>query len=154
MTHYAPSLLALAAFAGAATGCGTLGTGDSLGLDGGNKGVRTILPNKTLHLAPSVQIPLEGLLLGAALYWYVDPLAPNWQVGETALAPDRYRIALKQKPFVSGGEGEADMVFKRRAEQLARDHGRAGYVILDYHSGVESALPLSYRVANGTVLLR
>jgi hypothetical protein len=135
-------------------GCGTLGSSKPLGQDSRGDGVKTVVPNKTLHVAPSVQIPLEGLLLGAAVYWYVDPLAPNWQVEETRLSPDRYRIALRRKPITNGGDGEADAVFRRRAEQLVRDQRKSEFVILEFSTGIESTLPFSQRVATGVVLLR
>jgi len=145
-----PCILVLAALAG----CGTLGSGDPLGTDGSGKGVKTIVPNKSVSLAPSLQVPLEGLLLGAAVYWYVDPLAPNWQVQEARLGPDLYRIELRRKPVASGGDGEANALFRRRAEQLARDQGHAGYDILEFQTGIDSTLPLARRVASGVVQLR
>jgi hypothetical protein len=135
-------------------GCGTLGSSKPLGQDPSGDGIKTVVPNKTLHVAPSVQIPLEGLLLGAAVYWYVDPLAPNWQVEETRLSADRYRIALRRKPITNGGDGEADAIFRRRAEQLARAQGKAEFVILEFNTGIESTQPFSQRVATGVVLLR
>lgn len=135
-------------------GCGTLGSSKPLGQDPRGDGVKTVVPNKTLHVAPSAQIPLEGLLLGAAVYWYVDPLAPNWQVEETRLSADRYRIALRRKPVTNGGDGEADAIFRRRAEQLAHDQGKAEFVILEFNTGIESTLPFPQRVATGVVLLR
>lgn len=135
-------------------GCGLLGKGSPVGEDGGGRGIKTIVANRTINISPSVQVPLEGVLLGAAVYWYVDPLAPNWQVEETRISDDRYRLFLRRKPVTTGGDGEADAVFRRRAEQLARDHGRAEYVILEYSTGIESTLPFSQRVASGVVLLR
>lgn len=136
------------------TGCGTLGRGSPQGPNGDGSSMKTIVPNKSVNLAPSLQIPIEGLLLGAAVYWYVDPLAPNWQVHETQLAADRYRIALRRKPVASGGEGEAESIFRRRAEQLAREHDRPGYDILEFETGIESTLPFAQRVAGGVVQLR
>lgn len=136
-------------------GCGGIfSKGSPLGVDGNGDGVRTLVPNRTVNVSPSVQIPVEGVILGAAVLWYVDPLAPNWSVGETRLSADRYRIALRQKPVTNGGDGEAHAVFLRRAEQLARDHGKAGYEVLEFNTGIESALPFPYRVASGVVKLR
>lgn len=138
----------------ALAGCGTLASDSPLGNDPAGDRIRTIVPNKRLSVAPSLQIPLEGLLLGAAVYWYVDPLSPNWQVEETRLAPDLYRISLRRKPIVSGGDGEADAVFRRRAEQLRRDSGREHYTIVEFDTGIESKLPFAHRVASGVVQLR
>lgn len=138
----------------ALAGCDTLGKGSPLGTDGAGDEVKTIVSNRTLNISPSLQIPVEGLLLGAAVYWYVDPFAPNWEVGETRLSEGRYRIALRRKPIASGGDGEADAVFRRRAEQLAQGQGRAEYVILEFSTGIESRLPFAQRVATGVVQLR
>ena len=136
-------------------GCGgTLGKGSALGVDGNGDGIRTFVPNRTVNVAPSVQIPLEGVLLGAAVIWYVDPLAPNWQVEETRLSLDRYRIALRRKPVTNGGDGEANAIFRRHAEQITRDQGKAGYEVIEFNTGIESTLPFAYRVASGVVVLR
>ncbi len=143
----------LALFIAGLAGCHTMSKGPSLGGDGAGEEVKTIVSNRSINISPSLQIPVEGLLLGAAVYWYVDPLAPNWQVAETRLADDRYRIALRRKPITSGGDGEAEALFKRRAEQLARDHGRGQYVVIEYTTAIESTLPFSYRTATGVVLL-
>jgi len=107
-----------------------------------------------LQISKSLSIPLEGLALGVALYLVVDPLSPNWQVEESRIAADRFRIALRRKLFSSGGDGEASQVFNRRAEQLARDHGHAGYTILEFSEGIESALPVAQRVSSGVIRLQ
>jgi hypothetical protein len=146
----APVVVLMAGLAG----CGTLSSSKPLGQDPSGDGIKAVVPNKALNVSHSVQIPLEGLLVGAAVYWYVDPLAPNWQVEETRLSPDRYRIALRRKPITNGGDGEADAVFRRRAEQLVRDQRKSEFVILEFSTGIESTLPFSQRVATGVVLLR
>jgi len=135
-------------------GCGALGSGKPLGQDPRGDGIKTAVPNKAVNVSPSVQIPLEGLLVGAAVYWYVDPLAPNWQVEETRLSVDRYRIALRRKPVTNGGDGEANAIFRRRAEQIALDQGKAGYEVLEFNTGIDSTLPFPQRVASGVVQLR
>lgn len=132
-------------------GCGTLSTGPGLGQDASGDGIKAIVPNKTLNLAPSAQIPLEALVVGAAIFWYVDPLAPNWQVAEQRVSQDTFRIDLRRKPIVSGGDGEAHQLFERRAGQLARDYGKGHYEVMEYTSGIESTLPFSRRIASGTV---
>jgi hypothetical protein len=135
-------------------GCGMLGKGSSLGVDGAGEGVKTIVSNRSLNVSSSLQIPLEGLLLGAAVYWYVDPLAPNWQVEERKMSEGRYRIALRRKPITTGGDGEAEKIFLRRADQLARDLGRTGFTVVQFETGIESAIPFAYRIASGVIELR
>lgn len=134
-------------------GCGTLRNDGSLGTDSSGNGIKPMIPNKSLQLSKSLSIPLEGLVLGTALYLVVDPLSPNWRIEESRLGGDRFRIALRRKLFASGGEGEAMQIFRRRAEQLARDHGDRGYTVLEYSEGIESTLPVAQRVAYGVVRL-
>jgi len=135
-------------------GCGTLSKNASPGSDSAGDEIKTIIPNKSLNLSKSLQIPLEGLLLGVAVYLVVDPLSPNWRIEESRIGKDGFRIALRRKPFASGGEGEAMQVFQRRAEQIARDHGHAEYTILEFTEGIESTLPVAQRVSYGVIRLK
>ncbi|MBK7355540.1 hypothetical protein [Propionivibrio sp.] len=82
-----------------------------------------------------------------------DPLAPNWSIEEQMLNEDTYYLSLKAKSFRTGGDGEAMQVLKRRALQLQRERGYAGYRILDYSEGIESSTPLTHRVSEGTIQL-
>jgi len=135
-------------------GCGALRHDGSLGSDSAGDSIKPMIPNKSLQLTKSLSIPLEGLLLGAALYLVVDPLSPNWQIEESRIAEDRFRIALRRKLFASGGDGEASQVFQRRADQIALDRGYAGYTILEFTEGIESALPVAQRVSYGVIRLK
>jgi hypothetical protein len=122
-------------------------------VDASGNAVRTLIPNKALDLSSGVVLSVENILLGAALYWAVDPLAPNWQLAQAPLGADQLRISLRKKRFASGGDGEAAQVFARCAERVARDGGYAGYTVMEYTEGVESTLPLAQRVAQGVVRL-
>jgi hypothetical protein len=93
--------------------------------------------------------------VAAAVSFYViyDPLAPNWSIEEKPLNEDTYFLALRAKSFRTGGDGEAIQILKRRALQLQREKGYAGYHILDYSEGIESSTPLTHRVSEGTIQL-
>lgn len=134
-------------------GCGTLGKDGLLATDGSGSEIKPLIPNRSLHISKSLSVPLEAMAVGAVLYLVLDPLSPNWRIEESRIAVDRYRIALRRKPFASGGDGEAAQVFNRRAEQLARDHGHAGYSILEFSEGIDSALPVAQRVSSGVIRL-
>ncbi|MGP1675552.1 MAG: hypothetical protein ACTS6J_00155 [Burkholderiales bacterium] len=121
--------------------------------DAAGNPVSTLIPNKSFNLTPGVALSVENILLGAALYWAVDPLAPNWQLEQAQLGADSVRISLRKKRFASGGDGEAAQVFARRAAQLARVGGYAGYTVMEYTEGIESTLPLAQRVAQGVIRL-
>ncbi len=89
----------------------------------------------------------------ALLYIIYDPLAPNWSIEERALNEDTFYLFLRAKSFRVGGDGEAMQVVKRRALQLQREKGFAGYRILDYSEGIESSTPLTRRFSEGTIQL-
>ncbi len=119
--------------------------------DAAGNPVSTLIPNQTLNLTRTVSLTPETLLLGTALFWAVDPLAPNWQLQRAPAGPDRVRISLRKKRFTSGGEGEAGQLFSRHAEQLAREGGYSGFTVMEYTEGIESTLPLAQRVAQGVI---
>lgn len=144
------SAICLAAFMSA--GCSAI-TSNPSATDASGNSVSTLIPNKTFNLTPAVGLSVDNILLGAALYWAIDPLAPNWQLQQASLGADRVRISLRKKRFTSGGDGEAAQLFARRAEQVARDGGYAGYTVMEYTEGVESTLPLAQRVSQGVIHL-
>jgi len=112
-----------------------------------------LIPDKTLNISPSVTPTLEGLVAGAIVLIVIDPLAPNWKIEQSQLAPERFELALMKKRFTTGGDGEAWQVFQRRAAQIARDNGAAGYRVVEFSEGVESHVLIARRVARGVVEL-
>ena len=145
--------LAAACLAAAVTaGCAAVSSNPGA-IDASGNAVSTLITNKSLNLTPALALSVENMLLGAALYWAVDPLAPNWALEQAQLGAERVRISLRKKRFTSGGDGEAAQVFARRAEQVARAGGYAGYTVMEYTEGIESTLPLAQRVAQGVIRL-
>ena len=128
----------------AAGGCSSLD-------NGGPSNV--VIPNQTLNISKSLIVSAESIAAGALLFVIVDPLAPNWQIEQTRIDENRFRIALRKKRFTSGGDGEVTQVFYRRAEQLAHDNGSARYRVVEFSEGVESTLPIAQRVARGVIEL-
>lgn len=111
-----------------------------------------IIPNASVKLTPNLSLSLETMLIGAAVYFFVDPLAPNWAGEMRRVSDDTFSIALHSKRFRStGGDGEAGRVFRRNAEQIVREGGFGGYDILAYSEGIESELIGAYRYAEGTI---
>lgn len=126
--------------AGFLAGCGSTGTARS-----------PLIADESLFVSKSLTIPAESAILGAAVFFIVDPLAPNWQVEAQRIDEDRFRISLRRKRFSAGGDGEAAQVFQRQAEKIARDGGFAGYQVIEYTEGIESALPVAQRVSQGVI---
>jgi hypothetical protein len=116
-----------------------------------------IIADKSVLLSPGAHISYEGLagaaLVGAAVWYLADPMAPTWGIARKKLAEDRYLIDLRQKRFAVGGDGEAEQVFERAAHALAHENGFAGYTVLSYTEGIESGPLLSQRVSRGVVQL-
>ena len=116
----------------------------------------SLLPAASLRVTESTVVSLESLAgyAGAsAAAWVVhDPLAPNWHIEEAQLAPDRYLLSLAMKRIAAGGEGEARVVFHRRATRLAAAAGYEGYEVLSYSEGIDSLLP-ARRVGEGVIRL-
>jgi hypothetical protein len=138
------ALVAAAAFALALAGCSTIDEDSPT----------TLIPNKTLNISPSLTIPAETLAAYGIIYWFVDPLAPNWRVQVEALGEQRFRVAMTMKRFIIGGEGEVLPVLTRTAEKLRRDTQSREFVILELSEGIESRVPIAQRVAHAVVQLR
>lgn len=113
-----------------------------------------LIPNKALQITSGKALPLvELLVVPLAIYLVYDPLAPNWEIEESRLGEDTYRLALTMKRFHTGGAGESIQLVKRRGEQLARQAGYGNYVLLDYTEGIESQTLGARRVAQTTIKL-
>lgn len=150
-------LLPIIALCCALAGCGTLNYPGPTGISGDLPAQGPILPDTTLNLTKSVQIPLDklvvwGLYAGAA-YLILDPLAPNWEIEQAAFPDSRYHFSLRMKRLYSGGAGESRMVFHQRAKELMRQGGYDGYQVLEYSESLESSLLGSQRVTQGVIQL-
>jgi hypothetical protein len=89
--------------------------------------------------------------IGAAAYYIVDPLAPNWEVAHKQIGDTRYRIDLRMKRFHLGADGESDQVFKRHAEELAQRMGNGEYRLVAYSEGIDSNMTVPQRWGRGVI---
>ena len=110
-----------------------------------------LIPNRALELSRSVSIPADVIALGVGLYVVIDPLAPNWRVEQRDLGNGRYAIAMTKKRFTTGGDGESPQIFRRRVDQLQREHGFASYEVIEFSEGIESNVLIAQRVSRGVV---
>lgn len=138
-------------------GCSALDYPGPTSLNGQFPAQGPIIPDTTLNLTKSIQIPLDKVVswgLYAGIAWMVlDPLAPNWEI-EQASFPDRYyHLSLKMKRVYSGGAGEARVVFHKRAKDLMRRNGFDTYSVVEYTESLESSVLGSQRVAQGVIQL-
>lgn len=117
----------------------------------------TTIPNYTLKVAPSISLALEKVIYWGALagvaYYVLDPLAPNWDIEEAPLGENHIHFSLRMKRYYSGGAGEAQALFHRRAKELMRLNGFDGYKVVEYQESLDSSILGSQRIASGVVML-
>ncbi len=162
--------LLLAVLATVLTGCATPAADGSSSAalipEGGEVRIASDLSYTTKELvaAPVTLIALNGILDKSLdqllpftqpilLYFVYQPFAPNWRVEEARLNEDTYYLRLQAKRFRTGGDGEAMLVLKRRAQQLQHAGGYVAYRLLDYSEGIESGTPVAQRYSHGIVQL-
>lgn len=116
-----------------------------------------LIPDKTIELTPALKLSLAGVVSGAlvlgAIHTIYDPLAPNWEIEESRISEDTFRLSLKMKRYHTGGAGESIQVARRRAEQLQGVLGYGSYRLLEFSEGIESQTLGARRVAEGTIKL-
>jgi hypothetical protein len=92
-----------------------------------------------------------GAAMGAvAVYESKDGFL--WEVEDQLIAPDTYRLTVKQGKFKVGGQGEARIYFQRRAEEIVGVQGCSGYTTLEYNESLSSdILSIPQRVTDGVI---
>lgn len=92
----------------------------------------------------------ELVALGAVVYYSHDGF--RWDVEDRRLGPDLYRITVRQGRLTRAGQGEAEPIFRRRAEEIAAVNGCAGYTVLEFSQGLEhDPLGVPRRVSEGMI---
>lgn len=104
------------------------------------------------HVGPATNLRLAAAAAALAYVVY-DPLAPNWAIEERILDRETYVLSLRAKGFRIGGDGESALIVRRRAAQLQRERGSAGFRIVDFVEGIESSTPVTRRYAEGVIQL-
>jgi hypothetical protein len=116
-----------------------------------------LIPDQVIRLTAKTSVSLSNLATGAlivgAIQMVYDPLAPNWEIEEARVTEDTYRFSLKMKRYHTGGAGESIQILKRRAAELQREQGYAGYLLMEYTEGIDSHTIGARRVADGTIKL-
>lgn len=76
----------------------------------------------------------------------------TWEVEDHLIAPDTYRLTVKQGKFKTGGQGEARIYFRRRAEEIVGVQGCTGYTTLEYNESlISDLLSIPQRVTEGVI---
>lgn len=116
-----------------------------------------IITNTVINVTDTLALQLDKLIYwgahAAVAYLITDPLAPNWEIEQAAFPDNYYHFSLKMKRYYSGGAGEANEVFHRRAKDLMRQGGYDGYQVAEYSEGIESSVLGSQRVSHGVIRL-
>jgi hypothetical protein len=120
-------------------------------------GCSPIIPSRTIELTEAATFTAADALMvvavAGAVYYVVDPLAPNWEIRETKLSATRYRIEMRKKRITTGGDGESIELFHRHAETITAQAKAPGYTILSWTEGVESEFPIARRWTRGVIEL-
>jgi hypothetical protein len=115
-----------------------------------------IIPEAAVQITRDHSLTAEELIVVAGVsylaYKLIDPFAPNWKISEAKLGNDQYALSMRMKHLYTGGAGEARQVFVRRAEQLVRELGYAGYEIVRYSESIDSGL-VPRRTGEGVIML-
>lgn len=115
-----------------------------------------LIPDQNLVIAsgPAGKVPVGAALLAGAMYWYYDPLAPNWTLRETYVGQYTYTLFLEMKRFNTGGDGEALPIIRRRAQELQQQTpGIRGHRLENIRQGIESHVLGARRYAEATIIL-
>lgn len=94
--------------------------------------------------------PGQAVLGAIVVYYAIDGF--TWEVEDRRIADDKYRLTVKQGKLKEGGQGEAEVYFKRRAEEIAVAQGCDGYTILELTQSLYSdILNVPQRVTEGVI---
>jgi hypothetical protein len=80
-----------------------------------------------------------------------DLLWPGWRVEVVQLDEERFRLELRMRALITGGEGEVGQVFRRSAQRIVDDGGYAGYSVIRFEEGVDSGFLVGRRSARGEI---
>lgn len=116
-----------------------------------------VIPAASIRISEGYAVSLEKIVtvagVAAAVYLVLDPLAPNWQIEQANLPDDNFLFALRMKRFHTGGDGEARQVLHRRARELARSQGYAGYEVVRFEEALDSAMLGTQRTVEAEIRL-
>jgi len=112
-----------------------------------------LVPDYSIPISRSLSIPLEAAIGAAVVYWFVDPLGPNWEVAERRMSPTLVHLSLRRKRLATGGDGEPPQIVRRRATELALKAGFGGYEIVEYSESTDSETIGARRVTTALVKL-
>ncbi len=136
---------------------GMLGPTDARAQSSSSNLVGPMLTSSRLRLSAHASIALDklvgwGIFLGVA-YYILDPLAPNWEIEETPLGDQHVHYLLTMRRLHNGGDGEARVIFHRRAKEIMRLNEFDAYEVVEYSERLDSSMVGSQRVAEGVVKL-
>ncbi len=115
----------------------------------------SLVPNSSQikqQIGISTPLKVKEIVIGAiVLYYAKDGFV--WEVEDRMIAPDTYRLSVKQgKLKGGGGQGEARIYFQRRAESIASVQGCSGYTTLEYNESlISDFLNIPQRVTEGVI---
>lgn len=102
------------------------------------------------ELGVSTPLKLKEVVIGAIVIYYAKD-GFIWEVEDRLIAPDTYRLTVKQGKLI-GGQGAARQYFQRRAENIASVQGCTGYTTLEYNESlINDYFNVGQRVTEGVI---
>lgn len=80
-----------------------------------------------------------------------DLRIPGWEVTVTQIDEQRFRLHLRMRTLINGGDGEARTAFLRSAREIVDAGGYAGYDVLRYEERIDAGLFFGRRGASGEI---
>lgn len=80
-----------------------------------------------------------------------DLMIPGWEVKVVQVDEQRFRLHLRMRPLITGGDGEARTAFLRSAREIVDAGGYAGYDVVRYEENIDSGLFFARRGASGEI---
>src|SRR5690606_8315852 len=80
-----------------------------------------------------------------------DLRIPGWEVKVTRLDERRFRLDLRMRTLINGGDGEARTAFLRSAREIVDSGGYAAYDVLRYEESIDAGLFFARRGARGEI---
>lgn len=80
-----------------------------------------------------------------------DLMIPGWEVKVVQVGEQRFRLHLRMRPLITGGDGEARTAFLRSAREIVDAGGYAGYDVVRYEETIDSGMFFARRGASGEI---
>ncbi|MDX5362862.1 MAG: hypothetical protein LPJ91_01725 [Pseudazoarcus pumilus] len=109
------------------------------------------MPSQTAETTAATEAPPPAGTRTPVWAAIPDLMIPGWEVKVTQVDEQRFRLRLRMRPLLTGGDGEARTAFLRSAREIVDAGGYAGYDVLRYEESIDSGMFFARRGASGEI---